>query len=77
MKTISLKSHIGRDGLLKIEIPTEEKETDVEIVIIIDSIKNSAKGWSQNFLNKMYGCCKDSPLERLDQGELPKRDTLI
>jgi hypothetical protein len=76
MKAVSLKSHIGSDGILKIQIPTEEKETDVEIIVFIESKTKEKKIWEKKFLNDTYGCFKDSPIKRLPQGEYPDRDKL-
>ncbi len=74
MKKISMKKHIGKDGMLNISIPTDEKETDVDIVLIIESRKGK-DAWG-DFFNETYGAFRDNKLTRLDQGAYPKRDEL-
>ncbi len=74
MKTISMKKHIGKDGILNISIPFNERETDVEVVVIIESSgKNIPWG---NFFDETYGAFREYRLERLDQGLYPQRDNL-
>lgn len=75
MKTISMKKHIGKDGILNISIPTSEKETDVEVVLIIEA-KNKSEEWG-DFFEETYGAFKDNRLVRPDQGEYPEREKLI
>ncbi|MEY2831444.1 MAG: hypothetical protein RLZZ574_702 [Cyanobacteriota bacterium] len=43
METIKLNSHVGADGILQIQMPTNLKEKDVEVVIVIQSLENKAK----------------------------------
>jgi hypothetical protein len=43
METIKLNSHIGEDGILQIQMPTNLKEKDVEVVLVIQSLENEAK----------------------------------
>ena len=69
MKTISLKKHIGKDGMLNINIPVNVKETDVEVVVIIES-KTKKFNWD-DFFNK------DNELTRPEQGDYPRRDSII
>ena len=75
MKTISLKKHIGKDGMLNINIPVNVKETDVEVVVIIES-KTKKFNWD-DFFNMTYGCFKDNELTRPEQGDYPRRDSII
>jgi hypothetical protein len=35
MQTLQLVSHIGNDGLLHISVPEELKDTDVEVLIVL------------------------------------------
>jgi hypothetical protein len=76
MKTISVKSRIGSDGVLNLKIPTSEKEVDVEVVVVLQT-KNISKSWPVNFFKKTYGSFKDDPISRLPQGMLQSREKLI
>jgi hypothetical protein len=77
MKTINLKSHIGSDGILNLTIPTEEKEVDVEVIVIVQPEHREKKSWPKNFFNSTYGSLKEDPLTRPPQGDLPDREHLI
>ncbi len=75
MKTISMKKHIGKDGLLNISIPTGETETDVDIVVIIESTKRGNE-WD-DFFDQTYGCFSDNEIVRPEQGVYTEREKLL
>ena len=76
MKTISLKSRIGADGLLKIKVPTNEKEVDVDVVVIIQPENKKKSAWPEGFFDATYGSFRKEPLKRPPQGEYPDREPL-
>jgi hypothetical protein len=76
MKTISLKSKTGSDGILKLKVPLEERNTDVEVVIVIQPGKQNDRQWPDGFFKQTYGCLKEMPIEMLDQGQIPDRPHL-
>lgn len=41
MKVINHKAHIDKDGILKLDIPTELSESDVDIVVVISPSNKS------------------------------------
>ena len=41
MQIINQKAHINKDGILKLNIPTELSEADVELVVVINPIHKS------------------------------------
>ncbi|MBU7584436.1 MAG: hypothetical protein KAF91_16230 [Nostoc sp. TH1S01] len=41
METMKLRSHIGADGILQIQTPTDLKDTPVEVVVIIQPLPNA------------------------------------
>ena len=77
MKTISIKSRTGSDGILKLKVPTDEKGKDIEIVIVIQEDGNREKGWPVNFFKQTYGCLRKNPISRPEQGGLGQRERLI
>ncbi|HRX16100.1 MAG TPA: hypothetical protein P5123_07290 [Spirochaetota bacterium] len=77
MKTINLRSRIGRDGILNLKVPTTEKEVDVEVVIILQPKNNSKRLWPENFFENTYGCLRNDQIERLPQGDFPQREQLL
>lgn len=38
METIKLRSHIGTDGLLLLQMPAEFKDTSVEVVVVVQPL---------------------------------------
>lgn len=52
METIKLRSHIGSDGILMLQIPTEFKDTAVEVVVVVqplasEEIKPKYNAWGK------------------------------
>jgi hypothetical protein len=41
METMKLRSHIGANGILQIQTPTDLKDTNVEVVVIIQPLPNA------------------------------------
>jgi len=40
METKKLRSHIGKDGILQIEMPTDLKDTSVEVVVVVQPLSS-------------------------------------
>lgn len=40
METIKLRSHIGKDGILQIEMPTDFKDISVEVVVVVQPLSS-------------------------------------
>jgi predicted Zn-dependent protease with MMP-like domain len=38
MKTMKLRSHIGSDGILLLQMPAEFKDTSVEVVVVVQTL---------------------------------------
>jgi hypothetical protein len=80
MHTITIKSHIGADGLLHLNIPTNMQDYDVEILIVLQPLKpivTPKNNWPDGFFQKTYGCLKDDPIERGNQGDFPIREEVL
>lgn len=43
METMKLRSHIGADGILLFNMPTDLKDTPVEVVVIVQPLPNKDK----------------------------------
>ncbi len=41
METMKLRSHIGTDGILQIEAPTNLKDTSVEVVVVVQPLPDA------------------------------------
>ena len=80
MQTIQLKTVVGEDGILQIQMPPELKHKSLEILIVfqflpepetnkIEQDQNSNPSNWHEFIEKTYGCLADDPIERYSQGE--------
>lgn len=73
MHSITLKSHIGSDGLLKVHLPNM-RDTDIEVVIVYQtSLPKDVKAVD---LSQFYGCIQDDSFFRHPQPEQPERELL-
>ncbi|AFZ20167.1 hypothetical protein [Allocoleopsis franciscana] len=73
MQSITLKSHIGSDGLLKVHLP-DIRDTDIEVVIVYQT--TLSKSVETAFLSQFYGCIQDDSFIRHPQNEQPERESL-
>lgn len=69
MQIITLRSHIGQDGMLHLDIPIDVKDTDLNVTVILEPVipnneseKPQGKGWPSGFFEETSGCLKDTPL---------------
>ena len=81
MQTVKLQSHVGEDGILRLELPLDVVNTDVELLIVFQPIlpkqqSSEALGWPPDFFEETFGSFKDEPLERPPQGEFEIRNEL-
>ncbi len=83
MHNIKLRSHVGSDGILHLDVPVEVTDTDLEVTVTIKPIQStSAKteeelGWPTGFFEKTYGICQDDPLIIDDEGTFEEREELL
>ena len=73
MHSITLKSHIGSDGLLKIHLP-DMRDTDIEVVIVYQT--SQPQEVKTVDLSQFYGCIQDDSFFRHPQPEQPEREPL-
>ncbi len=78
METITLHSRVGADGLLKLQVPVNLKNTDLDVVVIVQPVAPSAKdlGWPSGFFEEVAGGWRGELLVREDQGEYEVREEL-
>jgi hypothetical protein len=73
MQTLSMKARSGKDGIVRLEIPTDKADHDVEIVVVMHSIEDEpvdAMGYPIGYFEETYGSLADNPLQR-NQPPLP------
>ena len=83
MVSIHLKTHVGADGTVNLTVPTEFRETDLDVLVVLKPVEDSGQGspgsttdWPAGFFEETFGSFQSEPLARLRQGEADSRDTL-
>jgi len=75
MQSITLHTRVGEDGILKLEMPANVRNTKLEIVLVFTSTGEESAGWPPGFFEKTFGCIPDFP-DRAPQGEYETRNAL-
>jgi hypothetical protein len=63
--SIKVRQHIGVDGILHLEIPTEIQEGEVEATVTYQELvpkEVDERGWPVGFFDRSYGICADDPI---------------
>lgn len=82
MTSIKLNSHVGPDGVLKLELPLSLRNAEVEIVVVVQAINPVAAahapeelGWPPGFFELTAGSIPHFP-EIEYEGNFETRDEL-
>lgn len=88
MESIKLNSRIGDDGILRVQVPDNFKNQNLEILIVFQPISTSEaqkkssenipelRGWSPGFFENVVGSWEGEPLERPSQIPFEVREDL-
>jgi hypothetical protein len=79
METIKLRAHIDSDGVLKLEMPTNFKNIDADVIVVLQPAseqETDALGWPIGYFEEVYGILADDPIERGAQGEFEEREPI-
>jgi hypothetical protein len=82
MQKIKLRSHVGSDGMLHLDIPVETKDNELEVIVIVEPVKTKISTpedleWSPGFFERTAGAWEGEPLVRGEQGDYPQREELL
>lgn len=75
METIRLRTHVGDDGMLRVETPVDTPNADYDIVVIYRVHETQASDWAA-FVDATYGILADDPLERPSDLTLEVREAI-
>jgi hypothetical protein len=80
MQSLTLHTRVGKDGILKLETPIKFKDTEVDVVLVVNTstVKSKTKkekDWPLGFFEKTFGSIPDFP-DRAPQGEYEIREAL-
>lgn len=80
MKSVTLRSYVGEDGVLNLQVPVGITNTDLEVMVIVQPLVQSEAqtaehtGWIPGFFEEVIGSWEGEPLVRPDQGEYEVRE---
>ena len=58
MQTITLHSHVGSDGILKLNVPVDASNADIEVVVVVHPVNGgdpNDTGWPPGLSNELRG----------------------
>ncbi len=83
MTSIGLKTRVGTDGILRLEIPLETREAELEVLVVVQPLEGAVRDeaadrddWPSYFLEEIAGGWQGDTLVRPEQGEYEIRDEL-
>ncbi len=83
MQSITLRSHVGSDGILHLDVPVGVHDAEIEVTVTIRSIPKLDRklgvelGWSEGFFAETFGALAgDDSFIRHPQGDYEVRDPL-
>jgi hypothetical protein len=75
MQSISVRTRVGADGKLRLDIPVDVRNVDVEVVVVMQPASTPA-GWPADFFERTAGALADTPIKRGEQGDFESRDVI-
>jgi hypothetical protein len=79
MQSIKVRSHVGSDGILHLDVPVGIHDVDLEVIVTVQSVTAlkvktpEELGYPADFFEKTAGSFEDEPLIRYPQGEMQAR----
>lgn len=80
MHSVTLRSHVGSDGILNLQVPSGVKDADVEVTVTVKALSLASqanqpeqRGWQPGFF-ELAGSWEGEPLVRPEQLPLEIRD---
>lgn len=74
MQTIQVETHVGADGILKLALPLDISDTDLEVLVVVQP--KAKRSWPPGYFEQTAGSLADDPIARPSQGTYEERDTL-
>ena len=73
---ISIRSHVGTDGVLRLEVPTEFSDAELDVTVLLSPAESpdaTTTQWQPGFFSEVIGSW-EGELTRPDQGEVDIRE---
>ncbi|MEG4318511.1 MULTISPECIES: hypothetical protein [unclassified Microcoleus] len=81
MQSIKVRSRVGEDGMLHLQIPGGIKNTDLEVIVVFQPVAPATEaktpedlGWPPGFFETVIGSWEGEPLVRPEQLEYEMRE---
>lgn len=79
MQTLTLKARTDKDGIVRLEIPTDATDQEMEIVVVMQPVEEELldeMGYPPGYFEETYGMFADDPIERNQPRYFDVRDEL-
>ena len=82
MKSIQIKSHVGKDSILRLQVPVDISDQEIEVLLVLRPVDQKtadmpeSSEWPPDFFKITAGAFKDNPLKREAQGEYEIRESI-
>ncbi len=79
MEAAKIRTHIGDDGILKLELATGLANLDLEVLVVMQPLETEAldeMGYPVGYFDETYGSLAGDPIERGKESPLDVRDTI-
>jgi hypothetical protein len=83
MDSVKLRSHVGTDGILHLEIPIGMTDKEVEVMVIYQASESPTQqktsenlGYPPGFFEQTYGICADDPIVIDSEGDFEEREEI-
>jgi hypothetical protein len=68
MQSIKINQHVGRDGILHLDIPVKMVDTEIEVTVTIKRVTPQQRGWMPGFFEEVIGGWFGEALSRQEEG---------
>ena len=77
MQTITVRSRVGSDGVLHLDIPSNYTEADLDVTVTVRPVENSGEAnWPSGFFDAVIGAWQGEPLVREPERSYERREDL-
>lgn len=72
MQSLTLRQHVGKDGILHLDVPVDLNDAELEITVTFKEVTpvttiSEELEWKE-FVERTYGSCADYPIVIIDEG---------
>lgn len=83
MVSVQVRGRVGKDGILRLQVPTAFHDTEVEACVVLNPVatngttpETESKGWPSGYFEATAGSIDDETFKRWPQGKYKTRKPL-